>query len=294
MNKVHVVFKMSEDRFTYQKPDAQAFLDTLVKYLRMKSIKEIVDLLEGARCNIQSSSTFSKKRWDAYWTTIRFSIPVQKLKSVNKETKQKLIEICDKIMPAEAGLDVMDVEFSPLIPETETRPTLIKDLEKISHTLSQEIMAQILPSDMKQKGKDMTEAYLYLYCVENSLRLFIEKVARDKLGNDYFNKLELNRDIVKNVSHRKQQEGKNRWLRLRGDSEIFYLDFKDLGAIIQNNWSLFSSYFPNQSWILTKINELAECRNLVAHNSYIQSHEKDVIRVNYNSILKQLNIVLSN
>ena len=149
-----------------------------------------------------------------------------------------------------------------------------------------EIKSQILPDDIIQKGKDMAEVYFYLYCVENSLRLFIEKVAKDRLGENYFGQLKISKEI------RKQQESKHKWLRLRGDSEIFYLDFKDFGTLIQNNWDLFSPFFPDQSWILTKINELAECRNLVAHNSFIGRHEREVIKVNYHSILKQLGSLL--
>lgn len=285
---------MSDD-FTYEKPDEKAYFDTLVRYLGIKEENEIVDLLKGAKCAIQSSSTFSKRRWNAMWTIIYFYVPINKLELVNEEIKRKLIGFCVDIMPAEVGFDVMDIEFSPLmesiegLSEINTQETLIEDLENITQIISQEIISQILPDDIKQKGKDMAEVYLYLYCVENSLRLFIEKVAKDRLGDGYFDQLKLNKGTREKVSHRKQQESKNKWLRLRGDSEIFYLDFKDLGTIIQNNWDFFSPYFPDQSWISTKINELGECRNLVAHNSFIQNHEKDVIRVYYNSILKQLN-----
>ena len=98
----------------------------------------------------------------------------------------------------------------------------------------------------------------------------------------------MSNELKRKVTTRIEQEQKNKWLSVRGDPELFYLDFKDLGAIIQNNWDLFAPYFPDQIWILSKINELAECRNLVAHNSVIGDHERDVIRVNFNSILKQL------
>jgi hypothetical protein len=168
---------------------------------------------------------------------------------------------------------------------------LFEDLEVTAQTLSKEI-SELLPSEVKEKGKDMAGVYLYLYCVENSLRLFVDKVAKEKFGDDYFNKLVLNTSIQRKVLERKQRDAKNKWLPLRGDSDIFYLDFKDLGAIVQNNWDLFSSYFPSQNWILTKIDELGECRNLVAHNSYIESPERDVVRVYYNSILRQLDSVL--
>jgi len=140
----------------------------------------------------------------------------------------------------------------------------------------------------------MAQVYLCLYCVENSLRSFIELVARDKLGDDYFDQLTLNKDIKEKIASRKTQESTNRWLRLRGDSEIFYLNFEDLGTIIRNNWNIFSKYFPNQNWITTKIEDLAKCRNLVAHNSFVGDHERDLIRVYYTSILRQLDSILAN
>jgi len=283
---------MSDVGFTYQKPDEQAFFDTLIEYLRFKKENKIANLLEGSRCNIETSTAFSYQRWDAYWSRVHFYVPVHKLWLVDESVKRKLVEICGGIMPSEAGFDVMEVEFSPIISRTKTKQTLIESLDGITPTLSQEVIDQILPSDVKNKGKDMVEVYLYLYYVENSLRLFIEKVASDKFGKKYFDKLNLSSNIDRKIADRKQRESKNRWLRLRGYSDMFYLDFGDLGSIIQNNWNVFSPYFPNQNWILTKIDELAKCRNLVAHNSYIESHERDVIRVDYNSILKQLDSTL--
>lgn len=219
---------------------------------------------------------------------------MNKFESVDEEMKGKLIKFCDDIMPREVGFDVMEVQVSPLIESSEIElvETLLGDLDSVTETISKEIISKILPEDIKTKGKEMAEAYLYLYCVENSLRLFIEKVAKDKFGDNYFSSLKIKKEIERSIDYRKQEESRNKWLRFRGDSELFYLDFKDLGAIIQNNWDLFSSYFPNQSWILTKIDELSECRNLVAHNSFIEKHEKEVIRVDYNSILRQLDKTL--
>ena len=78
-------------------------------------------------------------------------------------------------------------------------------------------------------------------------------------------------------------------MSIRGGSDLFYLDFADIDDIIINNWELFKSYFPGQAWISSKITDLGNCRNLVAHNSNLGAHEKDVIRVNFNSIIRQLN-----
>ena len=50
-------------------------------------------------------------------------------------------------------------------------------------------------------------------------------------------------------------------MTLRGDKDIYYLDFIDLTKLIQNNWEFFKTYLPSQGWISTKIDE----------------HERDII-----------------
>ena len=79
----------------------------------------------------------------------------------------------------------------------------------------------------------------------------------------------------------------NKWLSVRG-TELFYLDFKDLGAVINNNWEIFKDYFPSQDFILPKLNDMAECRNKIAHNSYVDDIERNLMKTYYNVILRQI------
>lgn len=265
----------------------------MIGYLRHKSEKQIADLLQGSKCVIQDSTTFSGKRWDAFYTTIYFYVPLSKLETVTQQTIDKLIPICDRIMPREAGLDVMNVEFSPLLESAETMDRSLAEVEDSAASLSQEIIAKILPGDIKQKGQDMAGVYLYLYCIENSLRLFIEMVGKKAFGEQYFDKLTISRSARERIGERKADAARKKWLPARGDSDIFYLDFDDLGNIIRNNWDLLSPFFPDLNWIGAKIDELSDCRNLVAHNSFLESHQRNLIKVYYTSILLQLNETLS-
>lgn len=34
------------------------------------------------------------------------------------------------------------------------------------------------PDEIKTKGVEMSEVYLYLYCIENSLRIFIDEIIK--------------------------------------------------------------------------------------------------------------------
>ena len=285
---------IKEDNFTYEKPNEEIFFKGLMAYLRSNSKKELVDLIKYAKCEIKTTTNFSRIRWNAYAAEVYFYLPIDELEliEVSDHLKSDLKGYCSKIMPYNYGYDILAIEFLPLIVNRSDKG-LIQDLDDLIRSLPEEIKNQILPEDIKKKGKEMAELYLYLYYVENSLRLFIEKVSIDKFGIDYFDYLKLNKKIKNYINGRKQKESKNRWLCIRGDSEIFHLDFKDLGTIIQNNWELFEEYFPTQNWILGKIDEIAECRHLVAHNNFIPANKRDIVKVYYNNILDQLNNVMS-
>lgn len=274
--------------FTYAKPDPSEYLNALRIVLKKKEENDLLDVLRNASCDICDSSTFSRKRWNGLYTTIIIKVPPNIYAEVDEDMEQRLRPYCDQIMPSDTGLDVMNVEFTPLLgvtgevfePESDIRRTL-EAVENIGTTFS-------IPEDLTSKGKEMTEAYYYLYIVENSLRIFIEKLAIHEYGDDFCSRLQIPNDVQKSMNLRKRQESKHAWISLRGNSELFYLDFKDLGTLILNNWELFKNVFPSQSWISTKIDEMGECRNLVAHNSYISEHERDLIRVNFKSIIKQI------
>ncbi|NVM53255.1 MAG: hypothetical protein HWN66_06090 [Candidatus Helarchaeota archaeon] len=274
--------------FSYEVPDDGIFFQKLIKYLKIKEEDDLIDLLRNAKCEIRPTSTFGSRSY-SYKAYIRFYIPDEKLAQASELLRNKLEFYCQRIMPRDAGYDVYGVSFEPNFLIEDTQESLVEDLNKISHELSEEIVTEIFPDDIKDKGREMTEVYLFLYCVENSLRLFIDKVGKDTFGDNYFTKFNIKREILDSVKIRKREERKNKWIRLRGDSEIFYLDFSDLGNIIQNNWEHFKPFFPRLDWIVPKIEEMAKIRHLVAHNSYVESSEKDLIKTYYRVILKQIN-----
>lgn len=282
-------------KFTLEVPNEKGFMSAVLVQLKTDGLEEIAEILKGSTCEIVKTDQFAYPaggRWDAFIAEVTIRIPVSKyeltVKKVTDEIKNKIIRIANSIMPKEAGLDVLSIGLSPSIEITPLEESSISELQKASETLSERLNEEVFPEDVKEKGKEMAYAYIYLYCLENALRLFLEKIAKENYGDDYFSSLNTNKDINKKLEARKRDEGKNQWLRIRGNSEIFYLDFDDLGCIIRNNWEIFKRYFPSQEWIVTKIDELSKCRNLVAHNSYIGENERELIRVYFNNILKQI------
>ncbi|ABE52749.1 Hypothetical protein Mbur_1866 [Methanococcoides burtonii DSM 6242] len=148
----------------------------------------------------------------------------------------------------------------------------------------------IVPSDLIEKSKEMAEVYTLVYCIENSLRLFIDKRFKEEHGENYLDKIAIVRGLSDKLKNRKADEEKHKWLSLRGGNDLFYFDLEDFSRLIERNWSVFEKDFPELHWITAKITEIAKCRNLIAHNSYVGHDEKVLLSLYYKQILKQISI----
>jgi hypothetical protein len=279
--------------FTRDIPNEDRFLFVVLSKIKKGGNSELAALLSHGKCSIITSTSYSERRWDAYYTTVDFIVlqnDYDKVLALMDGAKEVVRQICDEVMPVKAGFDVMNVTVSISLEDTPQNPSTMEDLKKIIDELPSKVKDVVIPEDILVKAKEMSEVYLYTYCAENAFREFIVKVAEEKLGADYIlnRKLQLSKDMISKISKRKEQQVKKKWLSARGDSDIFYLDIEDLGNLIQNNWSIFEQYFESTQWIMTNISEIADCRNTVAHHGYLQEHERDVIRINFIKILKQI------
>ena len=275
-------------------PDEENFLRALIVILKQKD-KKLATLLENSKLSFRTSSIYSPyvggRIFNAYATTAIFAVAPDKFAEVNDYLtyqKSTIIVVCRDIMPEDSGYEITDVKISVSLEDLPQKANAIEDLENIANKLPPEIKEAIIPEDIMEKAKEMASVYLYTYCAENSLRAFILKVAQDKFSSDYLTKLNLSRAMQKKIEDRKTSLKKKKWMSVRGDSDLFYLDFEDLGKVIANNWSLFEPYFDSYEWISTNIKEIADCRNPVAHHSYLHEHERQVIRLNFIKILKQI------
>lgn len=222
------------------------------------------------------------------YTIVNFYIPQDKFgesASILDDIKTTLRKICAVVMPPNAGYDVMEVNISPDLNIGQS------DILREITTATDHTSLSILSDDIKQKGKDMSELYVTLYCIENLLRNFIDSILSNALGDMYFSKITVPSDVAKGIAVRKKEESPNKWLPFRGDKDIYYLDFIDLSKLILNNWEHFKSYFPTQGWISTKIDELYKVRCLIAHNSFAGDDEKTLVALYFKQIVKQLGAI---
>lgn len=155
--------------------------------------------------------------------------------------------------------------------------------------ISVDRVIHLLPEDIRIKGETMAEAYAYLYVLENILRIFVDSNLEKAFGNQYFQTV-ASLDMKKAYSIRKTEEQKNKWISLRGNTSLFYLDFNSIGDLIISQWSIFKPFFPDQHWVKSKMDELSKCRNLIAHNSFLGEQENILIRLYFEQFLSQINI----
>lgn len=265
----------------------------IIMMLKKENKYDLANLLRGANVQIEKGGySYYDGRWgrsDALAAYVTFFVNPEYLEILDtKENKDLLDAICSGLIPPDVGFDIKSVSFNmDLTKDFELEDDLISDLENNVNSKAYKIKGELLPEDIRTKGYQMAEAYTYLYSVENSLRLFIEKVAKEKYEDSYFSQLTIPRNLQRTIAERQKNDDANKWLSVRG-TELFYLDFKDLGAVIDNNWDIFKDYFPSQPFILSKLNDMAECRNKIAHNSYVDDIERNLMKTYYNVILRQI------
>ena len=125
------------------------------------------------------------------------------------------------------------------------------------------------------------------FCLENAVRELISDRMLQQHGPEWW-ATNVARGIQDKVGTRREKEGANRWHSRRGASDINYTDFGDLALIIQNSCCDFSDLFPDVSWITSRLRELEQSGNVIAHNNVLDKLELDRIRMYLTDWLRQV------
>lgn len=174
----------------------------------------------------------------------------------------------------------LKTSFAPLLDDESIIDVIADIVQQVNYG-----HLNLLPPDIQDKGREMSDVYLYLYCIENSIRVFIAEImSRDEI--------QIPTKVQETINKLKASEKESKYLPIRGDNDLYYCDFIQLGKIIVSNWTIFGQYFPdnNEHWLNVMIGELYKIRCLVAHNSYVGDHERQSLKVYYKNITLQLKI----
>ncbi|MDO7884273.1 hypothetical protein [Hymenobacter cheonanensis] len=142
-----------------------------------------------------------------------------------------------------------------------------------------------LPADIQKKGKEGADCFVYLFCIENSIREFIIQVMAGR-------SMAMPRAVEVKIATRKQSEATRKYLPVRGTSDVYYCDFIELADIVAANWNVFSVYFPgrDEHWFKNMMRELYAVRLLIGHNSTVGDVELRQLDVFYRLIMSYLKL----
>lgn len=276
--------------FTYEYPNNEEFYSVIKAIVKSQYShdSDLCELIDAGYCEFYGTTNYSQKRWDAFYAEVHFYIPISiysKHNSVKLDIiKSTLLDICKQIMPPEAGYDIMKVTISPDLTTMSKKDALneIKEVIKEKNCLN-------IGDELIEKGKKMANAYISLYVLENYIRQYIDVKLTKSVGPGYMSTVIIPKKIKKGLDSRKSQEQEKKWLPLRGENDLYYLDFIDLADFIVNNWDYFKDDIKDQNWIKVKMEELYGVRCLIAHNSYISDDNIQLLEVTTKQIISQLN-----
>lgn len=122
-------------------------------------------------------------------------------------------------------------------------------------------------------AEEMTEPYVLLYVLENSIRKFINKRLTEEYGADWWDKIGVSARLKSNVSDRRANEGINKWHVPRNASEIFYTDLSDLPYFLNKEKDIFGKEINLEYWNPTIKFAVTLSRNIVDHHNYLPKKE---------------------
>ena len=129
-----------------------------------------------------------------------------------------------------------------------------------------------VPEGIRSASIYMLRCFRLLFVLENVVREFVQDVLEEKDGADWFDK-RASQPMKKKVEDRKAAEARNQWHAGRNTDAVNYIDFGDLGLLIQTHWSEFRGLLPTQVWAVSRLNDAERTRNVIAHTNILSSEE---------------------
>ena len=156
------------------------------------------------------------------------------------------------------------------------------DFSPISRVIEQDFSPKIWNDALK-----MSSVYTALYCIENTIRLFIVERMSERYGISWWEE-KVPKRIKDAVITLKKQEEKNKYHSNRSSNEIGYTMLGNLGQIIIENWNDFSDVIPDQAWLLSRMNDLEKSRNIIMHTGVLPIIEIERIESITRDVLRQI------
>lgn len=173
-----------------------------------------------------------------------------------------------KAMLLNTELDALK-EIGIITTQTPSLPDALGDDRKETVSIDE------FPTAIRLGALKMSSVYMAFFAFENSVRALI-KERLELTGADWWTKT-VPKSVRDKVTGRQKKDGQNKWHAPRATDEIAYTDFGDMTSIMAANWDKFDDVFPSQDWIKTRLSDLEQSRNALAHNNILG--DRDIGRI---------------
>lgn len=180
--------------------------------------------------------------------------------------------------------------FNAILAEDELY-TFQKEGVSVKEGIIQTPVSRVVETDFSpiiwKQALEMSSVYSLIYCIENTLRNFVVDRLSERVGLDWWDKC-VSKKIKDAAQKLKISEEKNKYHSSRGDSLIQYTMMDNIAQIIIGNWDEFSDIIPNQAWIVSRMDDLTMCRNVIAHTGILPQYEIERIESIARDFISQL------
>lgn len=191
-------------------------------------------------------------------------------------TASKLGIKINEILDAEELAEVRRYLAEPVVRLIPIQVKVVESVERKTAKVDEKLIEAFgLPKDLEREAIKMAKVYPRFYVLENMLRYAIKKTLEEKYEKDWWQMDGVvSKRIRDKVKGRMKEEKEKRWHGMkRGSHEIFYTNLGDLGSIILNNEEIFKKKFGRIAHFRTKLSEIEDVRNIIAHNNPLPAQE---------------------
>lgn len=133
----------------------------------------------------------------------------------------------------------------------------------------------------------MANIYTAITAFERSARRFIAKVMQEAHGDTWWD-TKVSKTIRDHVTTRRQEEERNGWHGVRGQSPLAFTEMKHLVQIMQQNEPDFEAYVPRLDWARNIFQTIERSRNVIMHSGVLEQIDIDRVGMNIRDWLAQV------
>ena len=140
------------------------------------------------------------------------------------------------------------------------------------------------PKKIISNAKEMSEYYILLYVLENTLRNLIRYVFRNEKN---FWKTKVNIKIQQDVKAIMEKE---KYFEEGRQDELEYTHLDYLKQIITNNWDDFSKEIneKDKTKFINEVEKFLPCRNAIAHTTFVKGLDASRCKYKFEEIMKMV------